>query len=175
MRSAIGRALLAAELAHVASGPASRLRPGVLARRPQRRRASASQYRAGILLAAGDPVAGQHGWRAQFERANNMTDTLAALGVLCLVPGPAREEALDRFYETFRTDALVVDKWFALQASIPEATTLDRVAPQLMNHPAFSVANAQPGLFPYRFVRRQPDAVQPGRRRRATPSCPRSS
>ena len=92
------------------------------------------------LLAAGDPEQGSRLARAQFETANNMTDTLAALGVLCLVPGPDRDAALERFYETFRTDALVIDKWFAVQASIPEATTLDRVR-RLMDHPAFSVAN----------------------------------
>jgi aminopeptidase N len=91
------------------------------------------------LLAAGDPVLGSNLARAQFEHADNMTDRLAALGVLGLVPGAAREDALARFYADFQHQALVVDKWFALQASIPEPATVDRVK-TLMEHPAFSWA-----------------------------------
>ena len=92
------------------------------------------------LLAAGDPEQGSALAQAQFDGADNMTDTLAALGVLSLIPGAAREAALDRFYASFRDEALVIDKWFALQASIPEASTLNRVR-ELMTHPAFSMAN----------------------------------
>ena len=91
------------------------------------------------LLAAGDPGLGSNLARAQFEHADNMTDRLAALGVLGLVPGAAREDALARFYADFQHQALVVDKWFALQASIPEPATVDRVK-TLMEHPAFSWA-----------------------------------
>ncbi len=91
------------------------------------------------LLAAGDPENGSALAQAQFDGADNMTDTLAALGVLSLIPGHAREAALDRFFASFRHEALVVDKWFALQASIPETSTLDRVR-GLMTHPAFSMS-----------------------------------
>src|SRR5262249_21972088 len=49
-------------------------------------------------------------------------------------------QALDAFYQRFRSDALVIDKWLALQAAIPEAATLDRVR-ALTTHPAFSFAN----------------------------------
>ncbi len=91
------------------------------------------------LLAAGDPENGASLAQTQFDAADNMTDTLAALGVLSLIPGQAREDALARFYASFRDEALVVDKWFALQASIPEASTLDRVR-TLMTHPAFSLS-----------------------------------
>ena len=48
-----------------------------------------------------------------------MTDQLAALGVLAQMPGAAREEALAAFYESFADDALVIDKWLALQAVQP--------------------------------------------------------
>ncbi len=91
------------------------------------------------LLAAGDPPLGEALARAQFERADNMTDRLAALGVLSLLPGAARETALADFYAAFEHHALVVDKWFALQASIPEEGTVDRVK-RLTEHPAFSFA-----------------------------------
>ncbi|NJL09052.1 MAG: aminopeptidase N C-terminal domain-containing protein, partial [Methylacidiphilales bacterium] len=77
---------------------------------------------------------------AQFESADNMTDRFAALTVLALNGAPARERALATFYERYASDHLVVDKWFALQATIPEAGTLDRVR-ALMAHPAFSTSN----------------------------------
>ena len=57
-----------------------------------------------------------------------MTDRLAALGVLAQISAaPDREAALARFLERYADDPLVLDKWFALQASIPEPATLDRV------------------------------------------------
>ncbi|MFG1298620.1 aminopeptidase N [Xanthobacter sp. V3C-3] len=77
---------------------------------------------------------------AQFEAADNMTDRFAALAVLAQHDVPEREAALDAFYRRFEADALVIDKWFMLQAQIASAGTLDRVK-QLMLHPAFSLAN----------------------------------
>ena len=76
----------------------------------------------------------------QFATADNMTDRFAALSVLALHPGEARERALATFEQKFSDDSLVLDKWFALQASIPEADTLDRVK-RLMKHPGFSMQN----------------------------------
>jgi aminopeptidase N len=76
----------------------------------------------------------------QYRSANNMTDRFAALVTLSLQDVAERQQTLDDFYQRFRSDALVIDKWFALQASIPEHTTLDRVR-SLANHPAFSFAN----------------------------------
>ncbi len=91
------------------------------------------------LLAGGDPNLGAELAAAQFDRAGNMTDRLAALGVASLVPGERREALLTRFHQMFDGDPLVADKWLALQASIPEPETLDRVR-GLMTHPAFSMA-----------------------------------
>ncbi len=91
------------------------------------------------LLAAGGPALGATLARTQFESADNMTDRLAALAVLTLIPGDARETALDAFYAMFKGEALVIDKWFALQAAIPEAGTVERVS-GLMSHSAFSMA-----------------------------------
>jgi aminopeptidase N len=76
----------------------------------------------------------------QFAGADNMTDRLAALATLSLHDRPQRAAALDEFYRRYQGDPLVIDKWFALQAAIPEAATLDRVR-RLTEHPAFSFAN----------------------------------
>ena len=91
------------------------------------------------LLAAGDPALGEALARTQFERADNMTDRMAALSVLSLMPGEARDMALAHLYTAFEHHPLVIDKWFALQASIPEVGTVGQVT-RLMEHPAFSFA-----------------------------------
>ena len=92
------------------------------------------------LLAAGDRLAGVALAQAQFAAATNMTDQLAALGVLAQMPGAAREEALAAFYASFVDDALVIDKWLALQAVQPDVDVLDRIR-GLMEHKAFSIRN----------------------------------
>ena len=48
--------------------------------------------------------------------------------------------ALSAFEERWRDDALVMDKWFMIQACVPGAATVERVR-ELMEHPAFSLAN----------------------------------
>ena len=65
------------------------------------------------LLAGGDPVRGARIAKAQFDAADNMTDRQGALAVLVSLDGPEREAALQTFYERFKDDALVIDKWFA--------------------------------------------------------------
>ncbi|EIM25455.1 aminopeptidase N [Microvirga lotononidis] len=92
------------------------------------------------LLAAADPSEGESLAVRQLESASNMTDRLASLSVLTTLPGAVREEALARFGERYRNEPLVLDKWFTLQAAIPEDGTLERVK-GLMQHPAFSIAN----------------------------------
>ncbi|MDC7788661.1 aminopeptidase N [Rhodoplanes sp. TEM] len=77
---------------------------------------------------------------AQYAEADNMTDRMAALGTLSLHDTAEREEALADFADRFREDPLVIDKWFALQAMIPDAGTLARVQ-RLTAHPAFSLGN----------------------------------
>jgi aminopeptidase N len=76
----------------------------------------------------------------QYDDADNMTDRMAALATLSLHVGPTREHALADFYTRYSSDALVVDKWFSLQAAIPQPDTLDKVR-ALSAHPAFSLAN----------------------------------
>ena len=78
---------------------------------------------------------------SQYDTANNMTDRLGALRALLLHPqrDDRVEAALAHFYERFEQDALVVDKWFAIQATAP-TTTLQTVS-QLLEHPAFVYRN----------------------------------
>jgi aminopeptidase N len=92
------------------------------------------------LLAIGMPEIGLRLAEQQYRTADNMTDRFAALAVLAQHRGEAREIALEHFANTFENDPLVLDKWFSLQASIPELETLDRVK-RLMAHPGFSMKN----------------------------------
>jgi aminopeptidase N len=77
---------------------------------------------------------------SQYQNADNMTDRMAALETLAQHDRPERSQALDDFYRRYSSDPLIIDKWLALQAAIPEAETLDRVR-ALTKHPAFSTAN----------------------------------
>ncbi len=76
----------------------------------------------------------------QYQSADNMTDRMAALEILALYDKPERAQALENFYLRYADDPLIIDKWLALQAAIPEAATLERVR-ALTAHPAFSMAN----------------------------------
>jgi aminopeptidase N len=77
---------------------------------------------------------------AQYQGADNMTDRMAALETLALHDRPERTAALEDFYKRYADDPLIIDKWLALQAAIPEPATLDRVR-ALTKHPAFSITN----------------------------------
>jgi aminopeptidase N len=92
------------------------------------------------LLAADGGAEGITLAARQFTAADNMTDRMAALTTLSLHDRPERVDALADFYLRFAGDPLVIDKWFALQATIPEPATLERVR-KLAEHPAFSYAN----------------------------------
>ncbi len=76
----------------------------------------------------------------QYGAADNMTDRMAALATLSLHDVPQRKETLADFYRRYASDALIVDKWFSLQAMIPQADTLDAVR-ALTRHAAFSMSN----------------------------------
>jgi aminopeptidase N len=92
-----------------------------------------------LLVATGRPDAVSLAAQ-QYQAADNMTDRMAALSTLSLRDVPERTAALDNFYTRYGDDPLIVDKWFTLQATIPEPATLDRVK-ALTGHPAFSFAN----------------------------------
>ena len=118
------------------------------------------------LLAAGDSETGAEIAMRQFQSANNMTDQFAALATLSQLSAPQRERALDSFFRAHATDALVVDKWFSLQATIPEAETLERVR-RLTKTPRLQFFDAQSRLCADRRLRqRQSRRLQRRRRRR---------
>lgn len=77
---------------------------------------------------------------AQYGTADNMTDQMAALSVLNNLDHPGRETALADFEQRFASDAVVLDKWFSLQAMSSRDDTLARVK-DLMSHSAFTMRN----------------------------------
>jgi len=76
----------------------------------------------------------------QFAKADNMTDQLAAFSVLAHAGRPERQQVIGDFYRQWQGDSLVLDKWFAVQATAPLPETLTEVQ-GLMGHPAFQLKN----------------------------------
>lgn len=89
------------------------------------------------LLPGGAALAAEH-----FRAATNMTDRAAALTVLAQRHhgSPEAVKALADFEAKYGSDALVMDKWFQIQAAVPGPQTVDAVR-ALTTHPAFSMAN----------------------------------
>lgn len=52
---------------------------------------------------------------ARFRMANNITSRMALLGLLCRIGGQQAELALNEFADRYATNALAMDKWFAVQ------------------------------------------------------------
>lgn len=77
---------------------------------------------------------------AQFAGAQTMTDQIAALGAIVNSQNPDKAKALEQFYQQWQAEALVIDKWFSLQASSPQADTFT-VVQSLLQHPAFDLKN----------------------------------
>lgn len=77
---------------------------------------------------------------AQLRSSDNMTDTLAAIRGLILMESPLAANALSNFESKWRADALVMDKWFMMQATKPGPDTVNKVK-ELIQHPAFSIQN----------------------------------
>jgi aminopeptidase N len=69
-----------------------------------------------------------------------MTDSQAALSLLADGDGPERESALAAFYERWKSDPLVLDKWFSVQALSKREDTAEQVV-TLSQHPDFSIKN----------------------------------
>ncbi len=76
----------------------------------------------------------------QFLNSNNMTDVMAALQPLANTDCPERETALAHFYQQWKNEPLVVDKWLNIQASSSLANTLEQVK-RLTAHEAFNIKN----------------------------------
>ena len=80
----------------------------------------------------------------QFDEAENMTDRLAALAALTNFNGNEAQQtsaakSLKKFYKEFKKEALVIDKWFMLQATA-HTTDVAKVR-ELMTHKAFTLSN----------------------------------
>ena len=74
----------------------------------------------------------------QFRRSDNMTDAMAALTCLANADCAEREPALQAFYDKWKNEPLVLDKWLMVQATSRLPGTLARVQ-QLLQHPAFDL------------------------------------
>ena len=97
----------------------------------------------------------------QFEHAGNMTDRFAALSALVHSGNALAQPALSRFHALFKDEALVLDKWFALQGgACDHGGDVLPIVRQLIQHPdftlrnpnrarslIFSYCNANPGAF----------------------------
>jgi aminopeptidase N len=78
----------------------------------------------------------------RFKQAGNLTDRIHALNALIHSASALAEPALERFYRMAKDEALVLDKWFALQASAPDVN--GHVLPlvqRLLQHPDFALSN----------------------------------
>ncbi|MCR9952195.1 aminopeptidase N [Vibrio parahaemolyticus] len=78
--------------------------------------------------------------KAQYEAANNMTDTIAAMSAANSAQLECREELMADHSDKWKHDGLVMDKWFAMQGSNPAEDALEKVK-ATMNHEAFSLKN----------------------------------
>ncbi|CUH63844.1 Aminopeptidase N [Thalassovita autumnalis] len=77
--------------------------------------------------------------QAQYDSADNMTQQLAGLAAL-LTAGKGAQ-AVATFYEQWKEDRLVIDKWFGLQISLADPAQAAEVAEQLTQHPDFTMKN----------------------------------
>ncbi|MGV8840098.1 MAG: aminopeptidase N [Bauldia sp.] len=142
---ALARDGLRAALAQRLGDRLTRVRDGIArpeTYRPDAAGTGARSLRNAILdlLVAGGGEAATETAARQFRTADNMTDRLAALAALNRTRSPHRRDALQAFRRRYEGDALVLDKWLALEATAPMPETLPRVR-ELMNDPAFAATN----------------------------------
>lgn len=74
----------------------------------------------------------------QYYVAKNMTDQMAALRSLVHVECEEKMSVLKHFYDTWKKDPLVIDKWFMVQATASLPGTLNQVE-KLLKHEAFDI------------------------------------
>jgi aminopeptidase N len=79
--------------------------------------------------------------KTQFDSAKTMTDQIASFNLLVNNDNKEiRATAIGSFFEQWKDDELVIDKWFAALALSEHASTLDEVK-ELMSHPSFNFSN----------------------------------
>jgi aminopeptidase N len=93
-----------------------------------------------VFLAAAAPALAARLAAQQYDAADNMTDRQGALMVLCGLDCPERETRLAAFYDRYKDNALVVDKWFTLQALSLHPQVIAHVH-ALAQHPDFTLKN----------------------------------
>ncbi|HYI41672.1 MAG TPA: aminopeptidase N [Allosphingosinicella sp.] len=135
LRAELGRALEPQWRAAYASTATNRYEYSPAGKGARRLKTVALNY----LMAAGAEDAPALA-RRQHDEADNMTDRQGALGALASSDSPERHGALAAFYERYRSDPLVLDKWFTVQALSSRDDTPDAVA-RLAQHPDFTLAN----------------------------------
>jgi aminopeptidase N len=135
LRAALGLELETQWRAAYASTSANRFEYSPAAKGARRLRTVALGY----IMASGAEDAPRLAMR-QYGEADNMTDRQGALAVLANSEAPERSDALAAFYERFRDDPLVLDKWFMVQALSTRADTPEAVA-RLAEHPDFTLNN----------------------------------
>jgi len=108
------------------------------------RRALAGMALTNLCLAA--QASGEPTWPERtlqtFTNAGNMTDRFNALSALTSSGHALANVALPRFHALFKDEALVIDKWFSLQAGATDrAGNVLPAVRQLMKHADFSLRN----------------------------------
>jgi aminopeptidase N len=108
------------------------------------RRALAGMALTNLCLAA--QASGEPTWPERtlqtFTHAGNMTDRFNALSALTSSGHALANVALQRFHALFKDEALVIDKWFSLQAGATDrAGNVLPAVRQLMKHADFSLRN----------------------------------
>jgi aminopeptidase N len=93
-----------------------------------------------VLIAAADPAKAAMLAAQQYDAADNMTDRQGALMVLCSLDCPERAERLASFYQRYKGNDLVIDKWFTLQALSLHPDVIAQVR-ALAEHPDFTLRN----------------------------------
>jgi aminopeptidase N len=76
----------------------------------------------------------------QYKQATNMTDRMAAMVILAQGESEDRATALEKFYQDWKDDSVVINKWFTAQAVSTRPATLNEVK-KLCQHPAFNINN----------------------------------
>jgi aminopeptidase N len=135
LRSELGRALEPQWRAAYASTAANRYEYSPAAKSARRLKTVALNY---LMAGRADGAAALA--RRQYDEADNMTDRQGALGALASSDSPERQGALAAFYERYRADPLVLDKWFTVQALSTRDDTL-AVVEGLAGHPDFTLSN----------------------------------
>jgi len=113
---------------------------GIALNDPSARGARKVKTQALVFLAAADPALAARLAAQQYDAADNMTDRQGALMVLCGLDCPERETRLAAFYDRYKDNALVVDKWFTLQALSLHPQVIAHVH-ALAQHPDFTLKN----------------------------------